>query len=147
MREEAFEIYGRTFTFRFIERPDLRRVEVEILEGQGGLARVYVRVPVRGRDADDARDRAVEVVQNYAGLDRYLSLVAREVRAVAPGAEMDVTETAQDIRIALHGMWQLSLPLVLVREDALDPERTDDELSTFVRTHLRTHLMEAGDNL
>ncbi len=138
--EEEVELYGRRFTFRFTPRPQLRRVEVEILEGAGLAARPYVRVPVRGRTTADARERAWEVLRAHAGLDRYLGVIARVVQALAPGATLSVAEDAQTIRVELHGPRRLRVPLALGREDALDPGRTEEELAALVRGHLEAHL-------
>ena len=113
---------------------------MEVLGGAGAAARAYVRAPVRGRTTEDARERAWEVLRNYAGLDRYLTLVARVVQAVAPGSTLAVDEDARTIRVDLRGPRRLRFPLTLVREDALDPERTEEELTTFIRSHLEAHL-------
>ena len=139
-RSEEVEVYGRRFTFRFTPRPDLRRVEVQILEGWGSAARPYVRAPVRGRDEGEARDRAAEVLRNHAGLDRYLGLVRQVALSLAPHTRVEVEEDARQIRVDITGSRRLSIPLTLVREDALDPERTDEELLTFIRAHLETYL-------
>lgn len=139
-RNEEVEVYGRHFTFRFIPRPDLGRVEVQILAGRGAAARPYVRVPVRGRDEGEARDRAIEVLRNHAGLERYLGLVRQVALSLAPHTRVEVEEDARQIRVDLRGSRRLRFPLTLVREDALDPERTDEELLTFIRAHLETHL-------
>ena len=138
--DEEIELYGRRFTFRFTARPEMRRVEVEILEGAGAAARAYVRTPVRGRTTEDARERAWEVLRNYAGLDRYLALVARVVAAVAPDTTLAVEEDARMIRVDLRGPRRLRFPLTLVREDAVDPERTEEELTTFILAHLEAYL-------
>ena len=138
--DEEVELYGRRFTFRYTPRPELRRVEVEILEGVGGGARGYVRAPVRGRTPDDARDRAWEVLRNHAGLDRYVGLVAKEVHAAAPEATIVVEEDARMIRVELRGTRRMRYPLTLVREDALDPERTEEEIVAFIRGHLDAYL-------
>lgn len=139
-RSEEIEAYGRHFTFQFTPRPDLRRVEVQILEGWGAAARPYVRVPVRGRDEGEARDHAIEVLRNYAGLDRYLGLVRQVALTLAPDARVEVEENALEIRVELAGHRRLRTALTLVRQDALDPERTDEELLTFIRAHLETYL-------
>ncbi len=139
-RSEEVELYDRHFTFRFIPRPDLKRVEVQILAGRGAAARSYVRVPVRGRDEAEARDRAIEVLRNHAGLERYLGLVRQVALSLAPHTQVEVEEDARQIRVDLRGSRRLRFPLTLVREDALDPERTDEELLTFIRAHLETHL-------
>lgn len=139
-RSEEVELYDRHFTFRFIPRPDLKRVEVQILAGRGAAARPYVRVPVRGRDEEEARDRALEVLRNHAGLERYLGLVRQVARTLAQGASVEVEENAREVHVTMAGPWHLRIPLTLVREDALDPERSDEELLTFIRAHLETYL-------
>lgn len=143
-RDEEVELYGRRFTFRYTARPEMRRLEVEILEGSGPEARAYVPHPVRGRDAADARERAMTILHNYAGLERYLGLVRRVADALAPGARLEVDEDVAEIRVALVGPRRLRAPLALVREDALDPERTDEELLAFIRAHLEGYLEEAS---
>lgn len=140
MVEEDIELYGRRFTFRYTPRPEVRRVEVEIMERSGAGERVYVRAPVRGRNADDARERALQVLHTHAGLERYLALVSREVAVLALGCRLAVEEDAQVIRVDLRGPRRLRVPLTLARADALDPERTEEELTAFVRSHLEAHL-------
>jgi len=137
---EEVRLYNRRFTLRFTERPDIRRVEVAVLEGSGPEARPVVPHPVRGRDVTDARERAMTVLHNYAGLDRYLALVRSVAASLAPGSRLDVEEDAAGIRVELVGPRRLRSPLTLVREDALDPERTDEELMAFIRTHLEGFL-------
>lgn len=140
---EEVQLYNRRFTFRYTERAELRRVEVVVLEGSGPEARPLVPHPVRGRDAADARERAMTAVHNYAGLDRYLRLVRRVAEDLAPGSRLEVDEDAGQIRVELVGPRRLRSPLTLVREDALDPERTDEELVAFIQTHLEGYLEEA----
>lgn len=142
-REEEVEIHGRRFTFRFIPRPELRRVEVTVLEGTGEAAHPYVPHPVRGRDVTDARERAMTALHNYTGMDRYLRLVRRVAADLAPGSRLDVEEDAAGIRVELVGPRRLRTPLTLVREDALDPERTDEELMAFIQAHLEGYLEDA----
>ena len=141
MMVEEVTLYGRRFTFRYVERPDLRRVEVAVLEGSGDGIRPLVPHPVRGRDVTDARERAMTALHNYAGMDRYLGLVRRVAESLAPGARLEVDEDAAEIRVALTGgARRLRTPLTLVREDALDPERTDEELMAFIQAHLEGYL-------
>ncbi|MGH2453348.1 MAG: hypothetical protein ACRDF5_06250 [bacterium] len=140
---EEVSLYGRRFTFRYVERPDLRRVEVAVLEGSGDGARPFVPHLVRGRDTADARERAMTALHNYAGLDRYLALVRRVAADLAPGSRLDVEEDAAGIRVEFVGPRRLRTPLTLVREDALDPERTDAELLAFIRAHLEGYLEDA----
>lgn len=144
MMPEEVELYGRRFTLRYEPRPELRRVEITVWEGSGPSARPFVPQPVRGRDAANARERAMAVLHNYAGLERYLGLVRRVVDALAPGSRLEVDEDAAEIRVALAGPRRLRTPLALVREDALDPERTDEELLTFIRAHLEGYLEETS---
>jgi len=143
-QDEEVELYGRRFTFRFTARAGASRVEVRILEGAGGQVRPYVRAPVRGRTSGEARERAWEVLRSHAGLERYLALVARVAGAVAPGAKLTVEEDARMIRVDIAGPRRLRAPLALVREDALDPDRTDDELLAFIRHHLETYLEDGA---
>ncbi len=124
----------------------MRRVEVEILVGTGAAARPYVRAPVRARTTDDARDRAWDVLRRHAGLDRYLGLVARVAGVVAPGSGLEVQEDARLIRVELTGSRRLRFPLSLDREDALDPDRSDEELLAFIRAHLEAYLEPAGSS-
>ena len=137
---EEVQLYGRRFTFRYTDRPELRRVEIEVLEGSGPEARPLVPHPVRGRNDEDARERAMTALANYAGLDRYLGLVRRAAEALAPGSWLEVDEDAAEIRVDLVGPRRLRVPLTLVRDDALDPERTDEELLAFIRAHLDAYL-------
>ncbi len=140
---EEIYLYNRRFTLRFTERPEMRRVEVTVLEGAGSEDRPLVPHPVRGRDRADARERAMTALHNYAGLDRYLMLVRRAAAEVAPGSRLEVDEDAREIRVELVGPRKLRVPLTLVREDALDPERSDEELLEFIRTHLEGYLEES----
>lgn len=142
--DEHVELYGRWFTFRFVPRPDLNRIEVHVLQGRGPEARAYVPAPVRGRDEEDARDRAHDVLRNYAGLDRYLELIRQVLGAAAPGARLEVEENAADVRVTITGgARRLTTPLALVREDALDPDRTDEELLAFIRAHVDAYLEDS----
>ncbi len=138
--EERVELHGRRFTFRYTVRPEDSRVEAVILEGWGNEARPYIPHPARGRDAADARERAMTALQNYAGMDRYLGLVRQVSDLLAPGSRLQVDEDAREIRVDLVGPQRLRAPLALVREDALDPERTDDELLAFIRAHFEGYL-------
>lgn len=140
---EEVQLFNRRFTLRFTERPEIRRVEVTVLEGAGPEGRPLVPHPVRGRDRADARERALTALHNYAGLDRYLTLVRRAAAEVAPGSRLEVDEDAREIRVELVGPRRLLAPLTLVREDALDPERTDEELLAFIQAHLKGYLEEA----
>ncbi len=138
--EEEVELYGRLFTFRYTPRPQIRRVDVEILEGAGPRARPYVPVAVRGRTAAEARERAWEVLIARAGFDRCLRVIERTVQALAPGATLSVKEDAQTLLFEVHGPLGLRLPLALRREEALDPALTEEELAALVRAHLESHL-------
>src|SRR5881628_111745 len=94
-------VYGRRFQLT-IDGPDaMRRFSAVMIEVATG--RVLTRTPVRGRSAADARDRA---------------LAAR----LAPGAAVDLTEDAQMLHAGVSGAWELSVPLVVARDDVTDPE-------------------------
>lgn len=138
--EEEVELYGRLFTFRYTPRPQVRRVDVEILEGAGPRARPYLPVAVRGRTAAEARERAWKVLIARAGLDRCLRVIERELQALAPGATLSVEEDAQTILVEVRGPRRLRLPLALRRAEALDPARTEEELAAWARAHLESHL-------
>ncbi|HEV8338434.1 MAG TPA: hypothetical protein VGR25_02100 [bacterium] len=139
---EEIDLYNKRFTLRFTDRPELQRVEVAVLEGSGQQARPLVPHPVRGRNRTDARDRALTALHNYAGMDRYLGLVRRVAEELAPGSRLEVDEDAAEIRVELVGARRLRMPLTLVREDALDPDRTEEELIGFIRAHFDGYLEE-----
>ncbi len=116
------------------------RFEIRVWEGRRGSASAqYLRAPIRGRDVDEARERALEVLQNYVGLDRFRLLVEEVAQEVAPGARVDVVEDARDVVIRLEGRYTLGIPLAVSRDGVLDPEANLGSLRALVQAHLRAH--------
>lgn len=138
--EESVDVYGRRFVL-LIEGPVPHgRYEIRIWEGRRDpLSSQYLRAPIRGRDVDEARERALEVLHNYVGLDRFRSLAEEVAGLVAPGAEVEVDEDARDVVIRLAGPYTLAVPLAVSRDDVLDPDADEERLRTIVRTHLQAY--------
>ncbi len=133
-------VLGRRFVL-LIEGPvPPGRFEIRIWEGRRGSGSgQYLRAPIRGRDVEEARERALEVLHNYVGLDRFRVLVEEVAREVTPGAQVDVSEDARDVVIRLEGRYTLGVPLAVSRDGVLDPEADQDSLRALVRAHLKTH--------
>jgi hypothetical protein len=138
--EETVDVLGRHFAL-WIEGPLASgRYEIRIWSGKrGSMGQQYLRAPIRGRDLDEARERALEVLHNYVGLDRYRLLVEEIATQVAPGAAVRVTEDAREVEIQLEGRYVLQVPLVFPRDQLLDPDLDEARLRTLVQAHLQTH--------
>ncbi len=138
--EEPVDVFGRRFVL-LIEGPvPPGRFEIRIWEGRrGSVGGQYLRAPIRGRDAEEARERALEVLHNYVGLDRFRTLVEEVTREVTPGAQVDVAEDARNVVIRLEGRYTLGVPLAMPRDRVLDPAADQGALQTLVRAHLRAH--------
>ncbi len=138
--EETVDVLGRKFVL-LVEGPvPPGRYEIRIWEGRRGLARrPYLKVPIRGRDAEEARERALEVLHTYVGLEQFRSLVGEVAGQVAPGARAEVTERVREVTITLEGAYVLQTPLVLPRDDILDPTTSIDHLRNVLRAHFEAH--------
>ncbi len=138
--EESVDVRGRRFVL-LIEGPvPPGRYEIRLWEGKrtpGGGE--YLRAPIRGRDIEEARERALEVLHNYVGLDWFRLLAEAIAREVAPGAEIEVGEDARDVVIRLRGPYTLTVPLAVSRDDVVDPDADEERLRAIVRTHLQAY--------
>ncbi len=138
--EESVDIFGRRFVLLIQGPVPPGRFEIRIWEGRrGSRSGQYLRAPIRGRDVEEARERALEALHNYVGLDRFRLLVEEVAREVAPGAQVDVAEDARGVVIRLEGRHTLRIPLAVSRDDVLDPMADQDSLRAVVRAHLRAH--------
>ncbi|TMJ05504.1 MAG: YjbH domain-containing protein [Bacillati bacterium ANGP1] len=131
-------VYGRRFQLT-IDGPDaMRRFSAVMIEVATG--RVLTRTPVRGRSTADARDRALEVMHNLLGIERFHEQVRAVAARLAPGAAVDLTEDAQMLHAGVSGAWELSVPLVVARDDVTDPEADPQVLRERIEAHFRAHL-------
>ncbi len=131
-------VYGRRFQLT-IDGPDaMRRFSAVMIEVATG--RVLTRTPVRGRSAADARDRALEVMHNLLGIERFHEQVRAVAARLAPGAAVDLTEDAQMLHAGVSGAWELSVPLVVARDDVTDPDADPQVLRERIDAHFRAHL-------
>ncbi len=138
MTGESLVVYGREFRL-VVEGPDHeRRYSAVIRDPVTG--RTLTRTPVRGRSPDDVRDRALEVMRNLLGIERFQELVVVVARELAPGAAVDLTEDAQAIRAELGGAWVLAVPLAVPRDDVTDPASDPAVLRARIEAHFRAHL-------
>ncbi len=139
--EESVEVLGRQFVLLIDRAMPAGRCEIRIWEGarRGARSAQYLRAPIRGRDADEARERALDVLHNYVGLDQFRKLVEEAVNELAPGALIEVSETAREVIVTLGGAFGLSLPLAIPRDEVLGPETTPAGLRTVVRAHLSAY--------
>ncbi len=138
--EESVDVLGRKFVLLLEGPVPPGRYEIRIWEGRRGIRRrPYLKAPIRGRDADEARERALEVLHTYVGLEQFRRLVQEIVAQVAPGARVEVTERVREVTIALDGAYILRKPLVLPRDEILDPATSVDHLRAVVRAHLEAH--------
>ncbi len=134
------DVLGRRFVL-LVEGPvPPGRFEIRIWEGRRGFGdHQFLRAPIRGRDVEEARERALEVLHNYVGLDRFRLLVEGVAREVSPGAQVHVAEDARDVVIRLEGRYTLGVPLAVSRDQVLDPDADQGSLRTRVRAHLQAY--------
>lgn len=139
---EEVEIFGRRLLLA-IEGPDEeRRFSATIQDVSTG--RLLTRNPVRGRSADDARDRALEVMHNLLGIERLQEVILAVAREVAPGASVELTEDAQAVRADLAGGWVLAVPFALPREEVYEPDFDPGLMRERVRDHFAAHLRRSA---
>ncbi len=139
--EESVEVLGRRFVL-VVEGPvPPGRYDIRVWEGtrRGGRSDQYLRAPIRGRDADEARERALEVLHNYVGLDQFRTLVQEAAGELTPGAAIELSETAREVIVTLGGTYRLSLPLAIPREEVLGSDATPAGLRAVVRAHLSAY--------
>lgn len=138
MTSESIVVHGREFRL-VVQGPDsLRRYSAVISDPVTG--RTLTRTPVRGRSPDDVRDRALEVMHNLLGIERFQELVVVVAGELAPGAAVDLTEDAQAIHAELAGPWVLAAPLAVPRDDVTDPASDPLALRARIEAHFRAHL-------
>ncbi len=140
--EEPADVLGRPFVLRF-EGPIDGRFDVWIWEGKRRRAgaRPYLKAPIRGRDIEEARERALEVLHNHVGLDQF-RLLAEEVAAeLAPGARVEIREDARQVIVTLAPPYTLHLPLAVPREAILGTNASESGLRMTIRKHLETQII------
>ncbi|MDR7556334.1 MAG: hypothetical protein QN157_12110 [Armatimonadota bacterium] len=136
--EETVTVLGEAFVL-LVEGPvHDGRYEIRIWAGRrrGRRDEQYLRAPIRGRTLDDARDRALEALYTHVGLERFHRLVEDEAARIAPGAQVEVGETARDVVVSLVGAFALRAPLVIARDRVLDREADQAALRALVSAHL-----------
>jgi hypothetical protein len=139
--EEPADVLGRAFVLCFEGPGADGRYNVRIWEGvRRTRERPYLRAPIRGRDADEARERALEVLHNYVGIDQFRLLAEEVVASVAPGAKVEIRETARDVILTLAPPYALRVPLVIPRRTLFGPDASPAGLRTTVDAHLRAQL-------
>lgn len=135
---EEVVIFGRQFVLT-IDGPDPdRRFSATIHDPATGA--VLTRTPVRGRSADDVRDRALEVMHNLLSIERLAEAIITVARELAPGSRVEMSEDARSIRADLSGAWELTRPFSVPREEVYDPAFDLEAASTRARAHLAAHL-------
>lgn len=139
--EEPADVLGRRFVLH-IEGPAADgRFDVRVWEGGRRLgARPYLRAPVRGRDVEEARDRALDVLHNYVGLDQFRLLVEEVAAEVAPGARVEIRENAREVVVTLSPPYTLRQALVVPREAILGREASVAGLRATIRRHLEAQI-------
>jgi hypothetical protein len=139
---EEFEAFGVVYRFAFrgpIEDPP--RWEVRVLDAAGEAAVPRI---VRGKTEDDARWRAEDAVQTWAAVRRLHAVASRVADRVAPGSEVLLSERATEIEVELIGGWMLRAPFLLDRDEALDPDRTEEEWEAWIEAHFLEHAVESS---
>ena len=138
--EESVDVLGRRFVLLVDGPIPPGRYAITIWEGRRGFGRKpYLKTPIKGRDAEEARERALEVLHTYVGLEQFRRLVGEVVAEIAPGARAEVMERVRDVTIVLAGAFKLAEPLVLNRDEILDPATSAESLRAAVRAHLQAH--------
>lgn len=141
--EEA-EFFGRAFQLNFRGPLPPGRYEVQVLEiGRRAAPRPMTRVPIRGRTPAEARARVEEILRNLLSVERVHALAAGLAAAMAPGAVVQISETATAVIVDVAGAWALREPLVLPR-DAVDLDASDDDVRDRIAAHLAACLVGTG---
>lgn len=136
------EVFGRRLRLR-IDGPDAdRRFSAVIDDVERG--RTLTRAPVRGRSAADARDRALEVAHNLVLIERLQDIIAGVARDLAPGGVVELHEDARGISAGLSGPWELTLPLLIERDEIYDEDFDLPAAEEKIRLHFVTHLRRPG---
>jgi hypothetical protein len=101
--------------------------------------RQYLRAPIRGRDPDEARERALEVLRTHVGLDGFRLMAETVARGTLPGAGVAVSEDAREIVVTLTGRYALEVPLAIPRHEVLDQAADLTQLRGLVKAHLESY--------
>ncbi|MDQ7857392.1 MAG: hypothetical protein QN174_03700 [Armatimonadota bacterium] len=121
------------------------RYEIRIWQGAWWpWRRPYLRVPIRGRTVDEARERALAVLHHHVGLDRFRRMVEDVARRLAPGAAVELGEDARDVVIRLSGSHTLAVPLAVARDAVLDHSTPVERLRGLVAAHLEAYVRARG---
>ena len=136
--EEVVDVLGRAFVLLMEGPMPPGRFEVRIWEGtrRGPGPAQYLRAPIRGRDADEARERALEVLHNYVGLDQFRLAVEEVAAELAPGARVSIRETAREVIVTVEAPGHPKPPLAIRREQILAPDASFESLRVAIRRHL-----------
>jgi len=139
--EEPADVLGRRFVLH-IEGPATDgRFDIRVWEDrQRPASRPYLRAPIRGRDVEEARERALEVLHNYVGLDQFRLLAEGVAAELAPGARVEIRENAREVVITLGPPYALRSPLAVPRGLILNPATPEAQLRAVVRTHFEAHV-------
>lgn len=138
--DERADVLGRWFTLRIKGPLPPGRYHVWVWEGRRTFwKRPYLRAPILGRSPEGARERALEVLYNYVGLDRFRLMVEETARRAAPGARVEVGEDARELTVTLSGPYSLEVPLVVSRSEVLDRDADAERLRGLVRAHLEAY--------
>lgn len=116
------------------------RFEVRVWEGRlrGRAAQQYLRAPIRGRDAEEARDRALDVLRTYVGLDQFRLVVEDAARELAPGARVGIKETAREVIVSVDApRGRPRPPLAVGRELIVGSKAGRESLRALVRAYLQ----------
>lgn len=136
--EEIVDVLGRSFVLVIDGPVPPGRYEVRVWEGtrRGLVSARYLRAPIRGRDADEARERALEVLHNYVGLDQFRAAVESVAAEAAPGAAVSIKETAREVIVTIEGDKRSRPPLAIRREQILSADAKLADITALVRRHL-----------
>lgn len=139
--QETIDVLGRIFVLVIDDSARAGRCEARIYEGprRRPWQRPYLKAPIRGRDADEARERALHVLHNYVGLDQFRLIVEAAAREAAPGASVEISEDARAVTVRLTGAYRLRQPLAVPRDQVLAPSAEHGRLRSSVLAHLKTH--------
>lgn len=137
-RREEITVHGRRFVVTIEGPDDARRYSAHVREAE--TDRPLTRNPIRGRSADDARDRALEVMHNLVGIARLQHEILAVADELAPGAVVTLSEDAQAVRAEFSGAWELAVPFAVARDEVADPDADVDSWRERIRAHFVEHL-------
>jgi hypothetical protein len=139
--EEPADVLGRRFVLH-IEGPAADgRFDIRVwVGGRRPASRPYLRAPIRGRDIEEARERALEVLHNYVGLDQFRLLAEGVAAELAPGARVEIRENAREVIVTLSPPYTLRQALAVPRKAILGREASEGDLRTVIRKHLEAQI-------